>query len=99
MFDVDGVRPRLEALVRDYGATRREGDPVRYAHRFAAAADREAAAFLGATFAFGGVKAILGSLDLLFARLGPAPAAAIDALTTPAAARTLVRGFRHRWLG
>lgn len=72
---------------------------MRYAHRYAAAADREAAAFLGATFAFGAVKAILGSLDDLFERLGPSPAATIDGLATRGAARALVRGFRHRWLG
>jgi uncharacterized protein (TIGR02757 family) len=99
VFDVDAVLPRLEALSRGYDAAWREKDPVRYAHRFVRDADREVAAFLGATFAFGAVKAILGSLEALFARLGPFPAATIDGLRTPASALKLASGFRHRWLG
>jgi uncharacterized protein (TIGR02757 family) len=72
---------------------------VRFAHRCERPADREAAAFLGATFAFGAVGAVLGSLETLFSRLGPAPAATIDDMRSVAAARRIVRGFRHRWLG
>ncbi|HYC76557.1 MAG TPA: TIGR02757 family protein [Planctomycetota bacterium] len=98
-LDVDAVRPTLEALAARFDATWRERDPVRFAHRYADPADREAAALLAATFAFGGVKAILGSLERLFERLGPRPAATLDGLAGARAARALTRGFRHRWLG
>lgn len=52
-------------------------DPVRFPRRYAARADREAAALISALFSYGNVKAIGDYLDDLFAHLGPSPAAAL----------------------
>jgi uncharacterized protein (TIGR02757 family) len=94
-----GVDSVLLSLLPRFDATYVASDPVRFPRRYAAAEDREVAALLSATCAFGNVKAILATLEALFARLGPSPAAAIDALTTRRAAEKATAGLRHRWFG
>jgi len=71
----------LKAHLESFLAARREdalaADPVRFARRFPAPADREVAALLSALFAYGNVKAIGAFLETLFAALGSSPAAAL----------------------
>ncbi len=54
-------------------------DPVAFPHRFADPRDAEAAAFVAASFAFGGALQITRFLERLFAVLGPSPHAALTA--------------------
>ncbi len=71
-------------------------DPVLFPHRYADPRDVEAAAFVSASFAFGGVLQIRGFLERLFAVLSPGP---IAALTSPRALpRRAVAGLSHRFL-
>jgi uncharacterized protein (TIGR02757 family) len=69
---LDRVRAREDL------AARREADPVLFAHRYPAAADKELVALVAASCAFGNVKAIRAKLEDLFTRLGPSPSAASD---------------------
>lgn len=48
-------------------------DPVRFAWRYVRQEDREVAAFIAASFAFGNVKAMLSALEGVFALLAPSP--------------------------
>ncbi len=48
-------------------------DPVRFAWRYASAEDREVAAFVASSFAFGNVPAMLQALERLFKALSPSP--------------------------
>ncbi len=84
---LDAVRLRCDV------AKRREADPVGFAHRYDAPADRELVALVAACVAFGNVKAIRAKLDDLLARLGPDPSGACDA---PVALRARLRGWKHR---
>ncbi len=68
-------------------------DPVRFARRFEAPADRELVALLAATFAFGNVVALGAKIDDALARLGPNVA---EACSDRARLRGLLAGFRHR---
>jgi len=54
-------------------ALRNLDDPVRFAWRYATPEDREVAAFLASSFAFGNVTAMLRALERLFAGLDPSP--------------------------
>jgi uncharacterized protein (TIGR02757 family) len=92
------LKTHLDALCGRFGTEFLDRDPVRYAHRFDAPADREVAALLGTLLAFGKVEVVLRNLGVLFGRLGPRPAEAIAGLT-PRRAAALARGFRHRWIG
>lgn len=89
--------PVLEAVrARADLAARRDRDPVRFVHRFAAPLDRELAGLVASAMAFGRVTSILAKLDELFARIAsvaPTPTAAAD---EPARLGRALEGFRHR---
>src|ERR1051325_4170418 len=95
---VDRLRCDLDSLAARFDPEWMSADPVRYAHRSSRPADQEVVAFLSATFAFGTVKGIFRTLDLLVGRLGDAPAGLLRRLSMREA-MTLARGFRHRWVG
>jgi enoyl-CoA hydratase/carnithine racemase len=56
------------------------------------------AALIAAVFAFGRVASILGTLERLFARLGPHPAASLAGLDA-AGAEAAAAGIVHRFVG
>jgi len=91
---VADVKAALEAVrLRCDVGQRREADPVGFAHRYDASADRELVALVAACVAFGNVKAIRAKLDDLCERLGPHPSRASD---DPVALHSLLRGWKHR---
>jgi len=71
-------------------------DPVVFPHRYADPGDAEAAAFLAASFAFGGVLQIRTFLSRLFDALSPSPHAALTA-AKPIGRRS-VAGLSHRFI-
>jgi uncharacterized protein (TIGR02757 family) len=71
-------------------------DPLEFAHRFENPEDREAAAFVAASFAFGGVAQIRAFLERLFAALAPSPYRALSARRPVPASRTA--SLRHRFI-
>ncbi len=77
----DRLRPHLEALA---SAPPAGPDPIDYVHRYTAVPDREVAALIASSLAFGRVAAFSGTLDQIFvlADAGGGPAAwAASALT------------------
>jgi uncharacterized protein (TIGR02757 family) len=94
--DLPLLGERLEALRRDWSARRLDSDPLAFAHRFTDSGDREVAAFLAASLAFGRVASIQASVARVLEGMGPSPAAFLEAWDErPLGA---LRTFRHRWV-
>jgi uncharacterized protein (TIGR02757 family) len=71
-------------------------DPIELARRHADPADREVAAFLAASLAFGRVASVLQSVGRVLAALGPSPAAGVRAFD-PASDGARLHSLVHRW--
>lgn len=91
--------PALAVHLRDLEGTWRErrldSDPLLFPHRYVRPDDREAAAFLSASLAFGRVASIRDSLERLFGALGERPAAT---LRDRGGDLPGLGGFVHRWV-
>lgn len=68
-------------------------DPVRFAWRYERPEDREVAAFIATSFAFGNVKAMLDALERVFHLLAPSPFLRLRQGTVRAP-----RTFRYRYV-
>ena len=75
-----------------------DSDPLQFPRRFGRREDREVAAFLAASLAYGNAVAVRGSLRRVFAWTGPHPGRFVRGLTRSAGLADL-GGFRHRWTG
>jgi len=87
----------MERLYRQYN--RRElvsPDPLEVLYEYRAAADREVAAVVAATLAFGRVRSIVASVRRVLDKLGPRPATLLDD-SGEREVRRMLRGFRHRF--
>ena len=88
----------LERLYRKYNDERYIGsDPVEFVHRYASAGDRELAALIASSLAFGNVKQIRSSVGRVLDALGGSPADFVRAAAPRDLARAL-HGFKHRWI-
>ena len=83
------------ATGHDRGASL-ELDPVRFPRRYKDPRDAEVAALLAASLAFGNVKAIGASVELLLKALGKSPAASARAIAS--GRKRLPATLYHRWL-
>ncbi len=91
---------RLEALYRHYGPETARTDPIVFPLRYAAAEDREVAAWIASAFAYGQVRTIQVNVGFLLDALGPRPARGLDAIGDfRSFAREALHGFRHRFHG
>jgi uncharacterized protein (TIGR02757 family) len=91
------LAPALDRIYQAFDHVDSASDPIHLVRRFADPADREVAAFCAAGLAFGRVASVLQSIEALFARLGPHPAAFVrrfDAGRDAPAFAPLV----HRWI-
>ena len=94
--DLPLLGERLEALRQDWSARRLDSDPLAFAHRFTDPGDREVAAFLSASLAFGRVASIRASVEKILSAMDPSPAAFLekwDEEPIPSLKR-----FVHRWV-
>ncbi len=85
----------LYALEGAWRGKRLDSDPLLFPHRYERPDDREVAAFLASSLAFGRVASINASLERLFAALGPHPA---STLLKHRGSRAGLDGFVHRWV-
>ncbi|OGP83549.1 MAG: TIGR02757 family protein [Deltaproteobacteria bacterium RBG_13_65_10] len=90
------LKERLDALVRTFDRRFLSPDPLERVLAFGNADDREIGGLFAASLAYGNAKAILASLDDLFARMGGRPAAFVRGFCRARDARVLA-SFRHRW--
>lgn len=72
-------------------------DPVELVHRYEDPRDREIAALIASSLAFGTVKQIKGSAERALAILGERPADRV-ADSSPGGLERAFRGFKHRWI-
>jgi uncharacterized protein (TIGR02757 family) len=94
--DLPLLGERLEALRRDWSEKRLDSDPLAFAHRYADPGDREVAAFLAASLAFGRVASIQASVGKILSAMGPRPAEFLekwDVRPIPS-----LKHFVHRWV-
>ena len=93
----EALRGVLEHLVSRYDdAQYRSTDPVLFAHRYPDPADREIAALLAASLAYGRVASILASVESVLGRLGDRPSVFVDRAGS-ATLQAACDGFQHRW--
>ncbi len=93
--DVSALALHLGGLEKVWHGRRLDSDPLLFPHRYERPDDREAAAFLASSLAFGRVASINASLERLFAALGPHPASALRKRGGEGAG---LDGFVHRWV-
>lgn len=86
------LKTRLDALAARYDRAFLHTDPIGIVRRYERPEDREIAGLLAASLAYGRVASIRASLERLFDRLGPSPAA-FDPRRDGAA----LHGFVHRF--
>lgn len=92
-----GLRPALERLYGHYNDRHFvDPDPLAPLYRFTGARDQEVVGLITASLAFGNVKQILKSIEVVLAAF-PEPAASIPALPHTAI-RARLDGFRHRYV-
>jgi uncharacterized protein (TIGR02757 family) len=88
----------LERLYGRYNHRRhRSSDPIEFVYRYAEPCDREVAALVTSSLAFGTVKQIRESVARALAPLGGSPAGFI-ADAPPGRLCKVYRGFKHRWI-
>jgi uncharacterized protein (TIGR02757 family) len=71
-------------------------DPLSFCHRYQDPADREIVGLIASSFAYGNVKIILRSLEVIFAGMGPSPRRFVEGFE-PDSGLALFAGFRHRF--
>ena len=86
----------MDTLYAEFNAAHAAADPVWFAHRFTAAADREVVAFIASALAFGRVQSVLNSIDGLLAVMGASPATFVRGFD-PARDRKRFDHLVHRW--
>ena len=96
--DVPLLKDKLDALARTYHDAYLATDPLEIAHAYQGERNREVAAFLSASLAFGNAAAIRESVKRIMDRLGPEPAGALRRYGPEKNAR-LFEGLYHRWVG
>ena len=86
----------LDRLYDDRSLKHLANDPLSFCHRYADPHDREVAAVIASTFAYGGIKIILRTLESIFAELGPSPRRFVERFTPQSGLKTFSR-FKHRF--
>ncbi len=90
-------RSHLEGLYRRYNRRRYvDPDPIAFLYDYPDPADREIAALIAASLAYGQVRTILKSVSAVLEILGPTPARSLIAVS-PDAVRERMAGFVHRF--
>ena len=93
MFDIHAT---LDALYDARSVQHLGNDPVSFCHRYSDPADREIAAVVASSFAYGSVVIILRTLEAIFTELGPSPRNYVEHFDVRAGLRTF-SGFKHRF--
>jgi uncharacterized protein (TIGR02757 family) len=86
----------LDRLYETRSPSHLANDPLSFCHRYTDLADQEVAAVIASTFAYGGIKIILRTLESIFAELGPSPRRYVESFDPAAGLKTFSR-FKHRF--
>lgn len=90
------LQQTLDLLYANRSAEHLANDPLSFCHRYASPEDREAAAFIASSFAYGGVKIIFGTLERIFREMGPSPRRYIESFDAETCLQRFA-GFKHRF--
>ena len=90
------LKATLDALYGARSQLHLANDPLSFCHRYQDPADREVAAVIASTFAYGGIKIILRTLETIFAQLGPSPRRYVESFE-PRQGLGDFAGFKHRF--
>jgi uncharacterized protein (TIGR02757 family) len=86
----------LDALYASRSPRHLANDPLSFCHRYPDPADREIAAVIASSFAYGSIAIILRTLETIFAGLGRSPRRYVDGFDPQAGLRVFT-GFKHRF--
>jgi uncharacterized protein (TIGR02757 family) len=90
------LRATLDALSASRSSQHLGNDPLSFCHRFADPLDREIAAVIASSFAYGSITIILRTLETIFATVGSSPRKFVERFDPQAGLRTF-SGFKHRF--
>lgn len=90
------IHSALNALYASRSAQHLGNDPLSFCHRYPDPADREIAAVVASSFAYGSIVIILRTLETIFAKLGPSPRRFVEHFDPQAGLRTF-SAFKHRF--
>src|SRR5690242_3021078 len=90
------IKTILDRLYEQRSTQHLAHDPLSFCHRYEDPADREVAAVIASSFAYGNVAIILRTLESIFAVLGPSPRRYIEQCDPLQALHTF-SGFKHRF--
>jgi uncharacterized protein (TIGR02757 family) len=90
------IHAALDALYASRSRQHLDNDPLSFCHRYPDPADREIAAVIASSFAYGSVAIILRTLETIFAGLGKSPRRYVEQFDPQAGFHTF-SGFKHRF--
>ncbi|MFH1551229.1 MAG: TIGR02757 family protein [Planctomycetota bacterium] len=91
-----GLKRALDELYATFDERYMRSDPLEYARRFRGRKDREIAAFVAASLAYGNAKQIRRSIEDLLWRMKPSPHKFVVG-STPRKLLDRLKGFKHRF--
>ncbi len=86
----------LDRLYESRSAAHLANDPLSFCHRYEDPRDREIVGFVASSLAYGNVKAILASLESVFARMLPSPRRYAECFDAEAGLKEFA-GFKYRF--
>lgn len=90
------IRAALDALYASRSQYHLDNDPLSFCHRYPDPADREIAAVVASSFAYGSIGIILRTLETIFAVLGRSPRGYVEHFDPQEGLQTFSR-FKHRF--
>lgn len=90
------IRNTLDTLYASRSPLHLGNDPLSFCHRYADPVDREIAALIASSFAYGSVVIIIRTLEAIFAEMGRSPRRYIERFDPQLGLRTF-SGFKHRF--
>ena len=90
------IRATLDALYASRSLQHLDNDPLSFCHRYPDPADREIAAVIASSFAYGSIVIILRTLETIFAELGRSPRWYVEHFD-PLDGLRLFSRFKHRF--
>jgi len=90
------LKSLLDRLYAERSSLHLKNDPLSRCRRYHSPEDREVAALIASSFAYGNVKIILKTLDGIFAEMGPSPRRFVERFA-PEAGLQRFAGFKHRF--
>ena len=90
------IQTALDALYAARSSQHLGNDPLSFCHRYSDPSDREIAAVVASSFAYGSIVIILRTLETIFAELGPSPRKYVENFD-PVVGLRAFSGFKHRF--